>query len=121
MIFCICVLREVGVNNLDTYETVIKNIFTGEDVLNYKTVNIIGLLAIADLSKSDYHASDNPDQPIIDTIFRDLVVDESKTGGTLMFRMAESIGTILVHEKVKNHLEGKFPTLNFIPVKNNKS
>lgn len=114
-------LWKAGVDNLDAYETVIKNPFTSEDILNYKTVNIIGAIFTADLIKSDYHASDTPEQPVIDTIFRDLVIDESRTGGMLMFRMAESISTILVHEKVKNHLEGKFPSLKFIPVKNSGS
>ncbi|HOP63173.1 MAG TPA: hypothetical protein PK358_12810 [Spirochaetota bacterium] len=88
-------LRETGVNNLDTYETIIKNPFTGENILNYKTVNIIGAIFTADLTSSDYHASDSPKQPVI--------------------------GTILVHKKVKNQLEGKFPSLKFISVKSKGS
>ena len=34
-----------------------------------------------------------------------LVIDESRTHGELMFRLAESVTGVVVHEKVKSHLE----------------
>jgi hypothetical protein len=109
----IATLHEVGVCNLDLYDAIIENPFTGEDVTNYKAVNIIGLVAAADVSKSSFRAFSDP--PQIDTIFRKIVIDEDKTYGILLFRMAESLSEIIVHQKVKEALEKKFSVLEFIP------
>ena len=38
--------------------------------------------------------------------FRKLVIDEQKANDALFFRLAESVSSIIVHEKVKNHLDG---------------
>ena len=106
-------LQEVGVDNLQLYDAVIENPYTGKDVMDYQAVNIIGLVAAADLDQSNYKAFSDP--PTVDTLFRNIVIDESKTGGALMFRMAESVSTIIVHQRVKEHLEKRFPSLVFYP------
>lgn len=106
-------LRDAGADNIDTYDAIIANPYTGEDMENYKAANIIGLVAAADLSKSKYRAFSTP--PQIDAIFTDVKIDESKAMGFLLFRMAESVSEIVVHEKVKKALEKKFPSLEFIP------
>ena len=42
---------------------------------------------------------------MIDTDFDGFTIDETKIGDLLMFRMAECITAILVHEKVRRGLE----------------
>src|SRR5207248_197168 len=53
-------LHEGGVDNLDCYDTELLNPLMGELFTNYKAVNIIGVVAAADLSKSTYQAHGRP-------------------------------------------------------------
>src|SRR3989442_11378692 len=82
-------LAEAGVDNLDVYGALIEDSTTGRSFTNYKAVNIIGTVAAADLEKSTYEAPSGT--PIIDTDFDSLAIDEKKTGGLLMFRLAEAV------------------------------
>lgn len=107
-------LNKLGVDNIDTYDAEIENPYTNSVLKEYYAVNIIGIVAAADLSKSKFRSFSNP--PAIDTVFTDLKIDESKVKGLLMFRMAESVTDIVVHEKVKKGLEKKYPSLEFLPV-----
>ena len=106
------ILIKTGVNNLQLFDAIIVNPYTGTDVTNYKAVNIIGLVSAADEAASDFKAFSDP--PRIDTIFRDLVIDPTKAQGQLMFRLAEDL-SIIVHEKIKEALEPSFPSLTFQP------
>jgi hypothetical protein len=108
----IAALQEAGVDNLDLYDAVIANPYTGRDVLDYQAVNIIGLVAAADLSASDYESFG--EEPEIDAIFGAVVIDEARARGALMFRMEESVMTVMVHERVKKFLQPKFASLLFI-------
>ena len=88
------VLTETGVNNIDFYEAILKNTETGE-TYNYKAYNVIGLVAA-------------------DVIFNKLVVDEDKTHGLLMFRLAENINALMVHKEVRDRiLSSGIDTLTF--------
>ena len=107
-------LREAGVDNLQTYPAVLKGHYSGVDVTNYKVVNVVGKIAAADMGKSDY--IDMGGMGIIAVGFKDLVIDESKTHGALLFRLVESITDIIIHESVKNHLEKcGFNYLRYLP------
>lgn len=108
----IAALRTAGVDNLDLYNAVIHDRDTGKDHHNYKAVNIIGAIACADLDASDHVAHG---APVIDVDFDSLVIDESKTQGALMFRLAECVTGIVIHEKVKEALEAAgIPYLYFL-------
>jgi hypothetical protein len=105
-------LTESGVDNLDLYDAVIRDVATGKSYREYKAVNIIGLVSCADLSRSDYTAPSG--SPLIDTDFDSLAIDETKAGGLLLFRLAECITAILVHEKIRRDLERQaIPYLDF--------
>ena len=106
-------MQRGGVDNLDLYNTEILDPDSGEQLTDHKAVNIIGLVAAADMDASD--ATVHPGGPVIDVDFDGLVVDEAKAGGLLLFRLAESTNGILVHEKLKEHLvkEG-FDRLSFL-------
>ena len=69
---------------------------------NYKAVNVLGLVAAADMEKSIATVHDGI--PLIDVDFDELVIDETKTKGIKMFRLAESTNAILIHESVRDML-----------------
>jgi len=98
----ITALRDAGVDNLDVYELILSDPFTGAKHRNYKVVNIVGLISAADLGRSKHTAWGTP---LIDVDFDSLVIDPAKARGALMFRLAENLAGIVVHAKVKNHLE----------------
>ena len=105
-------LRVAGVDNIDTYPTTLVNTETGQ-TYSYQAVNIIGLIAAADLEKSEWHSYDG--DGVSDTTFESLTLKEDRARGALLFRLAENTSTILVHEKVRDHiLASGISTLKFI-------
>jgi len=96
-------LSTAGVDNLDLYDAVIRDPMTGRSFDNYKAVNIVGAVACVDLAKSTYAAPSGT--PIIDADFDEVEIDETKTNGLLMFRLAEAVNGIVVHKKVRFELE----------------
>ncbi len=96
-------LEQAGVDNLQTYRAVIRDTVKNLEHKNYKAVNIIGVVSCADMDRSERMAT--TDSTMVDADFRHLVIDEAKTGGALMFRLAEAVSAIVVHEKVKKAIE----------------
>lgn len=106
-------LMAAGVSNLDTYKAVIYDPATKSIFDNYVAFNIIGTIAAADLSRSEFDPSEPERMIAMD--FRSVVIDPKRTGGALLFRLAESVNAIVVHESVKRHLEAAgIDTLTFI-------
>ena len=105
-------LRDAGVDNLQLFAMAITDPDSGKVYTNYKAVNIVGCIKAADLSKSVYTQHGNG--PLIDVDFDKLVINDKKPRGTLMFRLAESVNTIMLHKSVRDHLQKKnFPFLRF--------
>jgi hypothetical protein len=98
------VLQNNGVNNLETFPAIIREVRTGKEHTNYKAVNIIGLVSAADGASETADLGLGGDG-LYDTWFKSLVIDEDKAGGYLLFRMAEKVSTILIHKKVKEAIE----------------
>ncbi len=105
-------IRACGVDNLQAFPARIKNGATGAIIDDYVVVNVIGVVAAADLAASK-------SQPLAGgKFFDELVVDEKKAGGLLMFRLAESRIEIIVAEPVAKALQaGKFVDLVVEPLK----
>ncbi|MCO8121112.1 hypothetical protein NHH03_05130 [Stieleria sp. TO1_6] len=100
-------LREAGVANIDDYEATLLDLNTGKAHDNYVAFNIVGIVAATDHAKSVYEADIH--------WFDKLALDESAAREALLFRLKESTFRILVHEKVKDHLQAAgFDTLQFI-------
>lgn len=99
----ISALCEAGAENLQTYPAVLRDPLNGYERTDYKVVNVVGKIAAADMSNSDY--IDMGGIGMIAVGFKNLVIDNNKTDGALMFRLAESITDIIIHESVKKHLE----------------
>ncbi len=98
-------LEEAGIDNLDKYPVVIRSTVGQPDCHDYWAVNIIGVISAVDRANSIIF--DEPDGPLISVMFEKLALDESKIKGQLLFRLAESVGTILVHELIVKHLQSK--------------
>lgn len=106
-------LEFAGVSNIDYYPAEIHNESTGESYRNHLAFNLIGLIAAADFSTSSFDA---PEGPLISVDFDSLVIDEKKTLGVPMFRLAECVTAIVVHESVMKAIEAAgIDTLVFIP------
>lgn len=95
-------LREAGADNLQTFDAVIRDPHVGTVTTNYKVINVVGVVSCADMSQSAYTPPDGV--PLIDVSFDSLVIDEKRVGGLLLFRLAESLSAIIVHQRVKDHL-----------------
>jgi hypothetical protein len=101
-----------GVDNLEVFPAVVRDPATGKTHTEYKAVNIVGAVSCADLAKSVYQAPSGT--PLVDTDFDSLAIDERRTGGALMFRLAECVTAIVVHERVRAALvHAKIPHLDF--------
>jgi len=87
-----------GVDNFVTYPAEIYHPVEHNTYKNYKAINIIGLVAAADMSASDAIVHDTP---LIDVDFDSLTIDPKKAGDFLFFRLAECVTGIVVHESVK--------------------
>jgi hypothetical protein len=107
-------LQDAGVSNVDTYRAEILDPATGKMNHDYVAFNVIGVVAAADLKRSSFDAS-SPER-MISMGFDSLAIDAAKAQGALLFRLAENVGAIVVHEKVRKHLEATgIDTLTFIP------
>jgi hypothetical protein len=96
-------LLAAGVDNIQYYDAVIRDLKRGIDHTDYKAFNIVGVVAAADMTASTMMGTS--DSTLIDADFDRLVLDEKKCNGMLLFRLAENITAIVVSEVVKNEVE----------------
>jgi hypothetical protein len=96
-------LLDCGVDNLQTYDAVLRDLDKGIEYKDYKAFNVVGLVAAADMSQSTMMGTS--DSVMVDADFDRLVIDESKCRGQMLFRLAENITAIIVHERIKEEVE----------------
>ena len=109
----ISVLQGTGVDNLDLYPVVILDEKLGKSQDTHFAVNIVGKIAAADLAQTAF----NPGVPerMISAAIDRLALDDGATRGELLFRLAESVDAIVVHERVREAVEdSKLGTLQFL-------
>jgi hypothetical protein len=96
-------LGKAGVDNIQYFDALLRDPTSGAEYRNYKAYNIVGLVACADMAVSQRMGTSTSRMGDVD--FASLVIDESKTGGALLFRLAENVSAIVVHDKVKDAIE----------------
>ena|SRR2546425_5903859 len=96
-------LHEAGVDNLQLFPAVVLDETTGTRHTNYKAFNVVGIVSCADKNQSVLMGT--TDSEMIDVDFDRLFIDESKTQGALLFRLAEAVNAIVVHESVRKTIE----------------
>lgn len=107
------IFEKCGVSNLDFYTTNIAAPI-GCEAPEYLAYNIVGKIAAADMSQSNITPSFG--DMLISAQVHKLVIDPAKTRGALMFRLAESMDGIVVHESIKTAIEAAgIIGLRFIP------
>lgn len=78
-----------------------------------KAVNIVGLVAAADLERSVYTANGTP---LIHVDFDSLVIDEARARELPLFRLAECVSAKIIHERICDAFRAaKIPHLDFVP------
>ncbi|HEY6642890.1 imm11 family protein [Povalibacter sp.] len=97
------VITRAGADNLQLFDAVLDDPQRSIRHTDYKAVNVIGLVAIADLAKSQTMGTSDSER--IDVDFHRLVMREQIPGEHLIFRMAESVNAIVVHERIKQRID----------------
>ncbi len=104
-------IEAAGVDSLQKFDATLKDTKTGEINNSFVVVNVVGLVEAADLDSSESIPLGSGE------VFTDLVVDQDKAHGLLMFRLAESRSDIIVHERVAKAIEsGSFRGVLLSPV-----
>lgn len=105
----IVALQQAGISNLQCFPAELRSSIDGTVWKNYQAVNIIGLISCADLAASEFtHIIDRPgDESLPLMAFEDLKIDPASAGGVLLFRLAESPGTIIVADSVVEYLRAQ--------------
>jgi hypothetical protein len=104
----------LGIDNLDCYSVEIADSVTGEVDRDYVAFNLLGAVQAADLSQSKY--ADPSGLRRIDMDFDSLSISPAAARGALMFRLAECVSGLVVHECIKRGLEAKGGFgLSFVP------
>jgi hypothetical protein len=105
-------LREAGVDNIDGYEAVIRSETGAVEHRGFKAFNILGIVRAADLGETRFR--DGSGSRLIDANIDSLAIDPKKAQGLLMFRLAEYVGAVIVHARVKRAVEAKgLPNVRF--------
>jgi hypothetical protein len=94
-------LIHCGVDNIDYYPARIHDRKTGES-WNYLLGNVIGVVDVIDVAASTVSPLSPPNTAML---FDEIVLDESRVYGLLLFRPKHKKSSILVSDVIKNYLE----------------
>lgn len=96
----VAILERAGVDNLQRFAVELVDELTGEVRRDFWCVNVVGMVACADMSRSN--AAEFGES----YVFYDLALDARKTHDLRMFRVAESLINVLIHESIVDALRG---------------
>lgn len=107
------VLKAAGADNMDIYPVTITNTATNETYDTHVAVNIIGTVKAADLGRSEF--DERVPERLMSAAFDKLVIDDGAVCGLLLFRLAENLGAIVVHESVADRVRAEgWDTIRFM-------
>jgi hypothetical protein len=93
------VIESAGVDNITFHPVTLR---TKKETYEYYAFNLVGLVSAVDPASE----IQSPDGDFLgDSSITDLVIDDSKGRGLLMFRLKERFSVILVHKKLKEAIE----------------
>lgn len=90
-------LKNLGIDNYDSYPVILEEVGTGKQWQNYFAVNVIGLIDAIDVEKSAIEDED---------IFHSTVIDENKAMGMHCFRLFHGPTVLMISEVVARALMG---------------
>jgi hypothetical protein len=92
-------IESAGVDNITFHPVTVR---TKKETWEYYAFNLVGLISAVDPASE----VQSPDGDFLgDSSITDLVIDDSKCRGLLMFRLKEKFSIILVHRKLKEAIE----------------
>jgi len=97
-------IRGAGVNNLDCYQAVLIDPNTGHEYKEYLAVNVVGVVSAANLSGSSV-APGSADR-LVSVDFDGISINLEAALGFKLFRLAENVSAVLVHESVRQAVKG---------------
>jgi len=95
-------LKDAGVDNFDSYDVELIDKKRSQSFEGYKAIQVIGRIAAADMSASDSFDPTGAGHTLVQ--FRELHLDEGAIKDALMFRLHESVSTLIVHQQVADKL-----------------
>ncbi len=98
-------LRDAGVDNIDDYAVEITNPFDGTVNNDYRAINIIGAIKAVDEGLSAGEELDESGSGLAGKFYDEIILDEKKINGQLLFRLEESLSCIVVAESIKELIE----------------
>lgn len=106
-------LADFGIDNIQTFAAKLTDPDTGA-TWDYVLGNIKGLVDIFDQERSQIHSGSPPKTAML---FNTIVIDESAAHGFDILRPLHKTSSILISERLKNHLEsyGAFSNTYFVP------
>jgi len=105
----IAALQQAGVENLQCFPAELRSSVDGTVWKNYQAVNVIGLISCADLNTSEFtHIIDRPGEGTLPLMaFENLKINPARAREALLFRLAESPGTIIIAGRVVEYLRAQ--------------
>ena len=97
-------ILSAGVDNIDAWDAVVRKADGTLLSREYKAFNVLGVVRAA--GPGTVYAQENPSR-LVDASLESLDLDASAAHGLYLFRLAESAGTLIVHEKVKQAIEAR--------------
>jgi len=103
-------LSAAGVDNLEVHDAIVTEAATGREYRDYCAVNIVGLLAAGDPTRTVSESIDG-----LGTWIHRFAMNETAARGALMFRLREGPSKVMVHRSVKEAIEAlALPLIEFI-------
>ena len=96
-------LHGAGVDNLEVFRAVVRDPANDCEYGNFLAFNIVGLVSATNWDESK--TLDSNDSEAVDVDFASLVIDGAAAGDLKLFRLAEAVNAIVVHESVKDAVE----------------
>ena len=114
-------LHGLGIDNLQTFEAVLRNPDSGEEWPDYAAVNVVGLISCASpRSTGTVLATQVGGIPLM--LYQELLIVPALARGTRLFRLAESPQTLLMADDVIDRLFDRAPPggwgMSVFPVQN---
>jgi hypothetical protein len=110
-------LTEAGVDNVDYYPVAAWHLASGSAPA-YLAFNVVGAVSIVDAAAS---RSYKPLGPAGSQMFEKLLIDPTRAQGLHLFRMAESLSTLVASERVRQScLAAGLASIDFLPLMSSK-
>lgn len=92
-------LQSAGADNLQVFPAILRNAALSRDWNDYFAVNVVGLVGCMSKTSKFTHIADRPSGPPLLKVHK-LVIDPRRASGAELFRLAESPGVLLMHERL---------------------